>query len=76
MFRRQRCNKSSPSFTAHNPDLEELQKGLTHGFVVEFASVTDRDYYTTKDPVHAKLGQALLNGAEDVTVLDYEVGVF
>lgn len=44
--------------------------------MVEFASLTDRDYYTEKDPVHAKLGKALLEGSEIVTVLDYEVGVF
>lgn len=67
---------SPASFTAHPPDHEKLQKGLTHGFVVEFASLTDRDYYTEKDPVHAKLGKALLEGSEIVTVLDYEVGVF
>ncbi|KAK0645827.1 hypothetical protein B0T16DRAFT_147403 [Cercophora newfieldiana] len=31
---------------------EGLQDGITHGFVAEFASVEDRDYYVTKDPSH------------------------
>jgi hypothetical protein len=67
---------SPASFAVHLPNYEKLQKGLTHGFVVEFASLTDRDYYTERDPVHAKLGKALLEGSEIVTVLDYEVGFF
>jgi hypothetical protein len=53
-----------------------LQKGLTHGFVVEFNSLADRDYYVAKDPAHAKAGAVLFENSEDITVLDYEVGVF
>lgn len=29
-----------------------MQNGLTHAFVVEFASVADRDYYVKKDEAH------------------------
>lgn len=32
--------------------IEGLQNGLTHAFVVEFASVADRDYYVKKDEAH------------------------
>ncbi|SPQ27475.1 899da683-da00-45c4-9210-2d653882ee2c [Thermothielavioides terrestris] len=31
---------------------EGLQDGMTHGFVVEFASAEDRDYYVAHDPAH------------------------
>ena len=58
------------------PDRLELQKGLTHGFVMEFASLADRDYYITKDQTHAKVGGVLLENSEDITVVDYEAGVF
>ena len=57
-------------------DRLELQKGLTHGFVMEFASVADRDYYITKDQTHARVGGLLLENSEDITVVDYEAGVF
>jgi Stress responsive A/B Barrel Domain len=58
------------------PHHSELQKGLTHGFVMEFASVADRDYYVAKDPAHAKAGAELLKSSEELVVVDYEVGVF
>ncbi|KYK58196.1 stress responsive A/B barrel domain protein [Drechmeria coniospora] len=32
--------------------IEGLQQGITHAYVVEFASVEDRDYYVRKDPAH------------------------
>jgi hypothetical protein len=53
-----------------------LQKGFTHGFVFEFASVADRDYYVAKDSAHAKVGGVLMANSEDLAVVDYEVGVF
>ena len=53
-----------------------MQKGFTHGFVIEFASVADRDYYVATDPAHAKLGGELMKNSEDITVVDYEVNVF
>jgi hypothetical protein len=58
------------------PWLPVLQKGLTHGFVVEFASIADRDYYVAKDPTHAKVGAVLFENSEEITVLDYEAGIF
>ncbi|KIW41474.1 uncharacterized protein PV06_07029 [Exophiala oligosperma] len=55
---------------------EGVQGGLTHGFVVEFASSEDRDYYVSKDPAH----QAFIkkNGPrfDDVRVIDYEKDVY
>ena len=58
------------------PDRPELQKGFTYGFIIEFASVADRDYYVAKDQEHAKIGAGLLKNSDDITVLDYEVDVF
>ena len=55
---------------------EGAQGGFTHGFVVEFASVKDRDYYVSEDPNHQAFVKK--NGArfEDVRVVDYEKGVY
>lgn len=44
--------------------------------MIEFASVADRDYYVAKDQAHAKVGGVLLKNSEDITVVDYEVGIF
>ncbi|KAL2136709.1 hypothetical protein VTI74DRAFT_2120 [Chaetomium olivicolor] len=39
--------------------LEGLQNGMTHGFVVEFGSAEDRDYYVTKDPTHQEFVKSI-----------------
>ena len=55
---------------------DKLQHGLTHGFVVEFASPEDRDYYVTKDPTHQEFVKSLPNVLEKITVLDFSDGVY
>ncbi|KAF2496109.1 hypothetical protein BU16DRAFT_526635, partial [Lophium mytilinum] len=42
----------------NNRSREALNKGMTHGFVLEFASQDDLDYYLTKDPVHIAFAKA------------------
>jgi hypothetical protein len=69
------CSLSKPPSDSL-PDRSKLQKGLTHGFVMEFASVADRDYYVAKDPAHAKAGAEMMKSCEELVVVDYEVGVF
>jgi hypothetical protein len=43
-------------------------------FVVEFATVEDRDWYVTKDPEHAKFAGKLVEavGVENALVLDIQ----
>ena len=36
---------------------ENLGKGMTHGFVLEFESQEDLDYYLTEDPVHLEFSR-------------------
>lgn len=55
---------------------KDRQGGLTHGFVVEFASKDDRDYYVEKDPSHKKFQEKNGPRFDDVRVLDYEKGVY
>ncbi|KAF2654088.1 hypothetical protein K491DRAFT_601522 [Lophiostoma macrostomum CBS 122681] len=55
---------------------EGLQGGLTHGFVVEFESAEDRDYYVKKDPAHQKFIKFVGPLVEQVKVVDYEPGKF
>ncbi|KAH6847917.1 stress responsive A/B barrel domain-containing protein [Chaetomium sp. MPI-CAGE-AT-0009] len=55
---------------------EGLQNGMTHGFVLEFASPEDRDYYVTTDPVHQEFVKALADVLEKPTVLDFSDGVY
>ncbi len=52
--------------------------GFTHGFVVEFSSKADRDYYVSEDKAHRGFVEWLSgNGyAEEVRVVDYEAGLF
>ncbi len=53
-----------------------LQGGLTHGFVVEFASAEDRDYYVSKDPAHQAFVKKNGPRFDEVRVIDYEKGVY
>lgn len=55
---------------------EGAQHGLTHGFVVTFASVEDRDYYVSTDPVHKAFVGSVGDIVEKVTVLDFLDGVY
>lgn len=52
------------------------QGGFTHGFVVEFASQADRDYYVSKDPSHQAFVAKNSPRFDDVRVIDYEKGVY
>ncbi|EHY60801.1 hypothetical protein HRR83_000568 [Exophiala dermatitidis] len=55
---------------------EGAQGGFTHGFVVEFASKQDRDYYVAHDPAHQAFVKKNSPRFEDVRVVDYEKGVY
>ncbi|KAJ5122555.1 stress responsive A/B barrel domain protein [Penicillium atrosanguineum] len=55
---------------------EGIQNGITHAFVVEFASAGDRDYYTHKDPAHLAFIQSLGGVIEKAQVIDYTPGVY
>ena len=52
--------------------------GFTHGFVVEFSSKEDRDYYVLEDKAHRGFVEWALGGGytEEARVVDYEVGVY
>jgi hypothetical protein len=53
-----------------------IKGGLTHGFVVEFASKEDRDYYVSEDPVHQAFVKKHRQSFDDLRVIDYEKGVY
>ncbi|KAF5008541.1 hypothetical protein FDECE_5197 [Fusarium decemcellulare] len=55
---------------------EGLQGGLTHGFVAEFKSAEDRDYYVKKDPAHQAFIATLPALLEKVVAVDFTDGVF
>jgi hypothetical protein len=52
------------------------QNGITHVFVVDFASAEDRDYYAKEDPNHLAFGASLSPIVQQVQVVDIEDGVF
>lgn len=56
--------------------IENLQHGITHAFVVEFASVEDRDYYVQQDPVHAAFVKEVIPQLEKPQIIDFCPGVF
>ena len=55
-----------------NMSWEPFSKGMTHGFVLEFASQEDLDYYLTEDAVHRAFSVATKPLIEDSVV----VGMF
>ncbi|EPS39122.1 hypothetical protein H072_7108 [Dactylellina haptotyla CBS 200.50] len=57
--------------------IENLTQGYTHAFVLEFASIWDRDYYVDKDPQH-QIFKGLLKagGLDSVTVVDFANGTY
>jgi hypothetical protein len=58
-----------------NRSWESFSKGMTHGFVLEFASQSDLDYYLTEDPVHLAFSKAAKPLIEDSVVIDIRDGV-
>ncbi|PCG93332.1 Dimeric alpha-beta barrel [Penicillium occitanis (nom. inval.)] len=56
--------------------IEEIQNGITHAFVVEFANQEDRDYYVQKDPAHQEFIKSLDGVIEKVQVIDFTDRVF
>lgn len=54
----------------------QTQGGLTHGFVVNFENVEDRDYYVKKDPAHQAFVKSIGDIIASARVVDFEPGVF
>jgi hypothetical protein len=54
--------------------LMDFKDPHTHGFVVEFESAEDRDYYVYKDPAHQEFVKFAGEIANGVKVVDYEPG--
>ncbi|ERS98146.1 uncharacterized protein SPSK_06732 [Sporothrix schenckii 1099-18] len=55
---------------------EGLQGGITHGFVVEFATAADRDYYVKNDPAHLAYAASLHGLVTKAVVVDFADGVY
>lgn len=51
------------------------QGGLQYGFVSEFESEEDRDYYLNKDPSHLKFVADVKEIVQDARVFDFVPGV-
>lgn len=58
-----------------NTSWEPFSKGMTHAFVLEFASQDDLDYYLTKEPVHMQFSRDAKPLIEDSLVVDIKDGV-
>ncbi|KAF5008535.1 hypothetical protein FDECE_5191 [Fusarium decemcellulare] len=56
--------------------IEGKQNGITHGFVVEFSSAEDRDYYVKTDPAHQDFSKSIRHLVEKVIVVDFANGVY
>jgi hypothetical protein len=57
------------------PILGGFGRGITHGFVLEFACQSDLDYYLGEDPVHLAFSAATKRLVEDAVVVDIRDGV-
>ncbi|QKX57682.1 uncharacterized protein TRUGW13939_04800 [Talaromyces rugulosus] len=51
-------------------------KGMTHGFVMEFASQKDRNYYIHDDPHHLRLESQIRALMEDGVAVDFTPTIF
>ncbi|KAF2718457.1 hypothetical protein K431DRAFT_287613 [Polychaeton citri CBS 116435] len=49
---------------------------FSHGFVSEFQSAEDREYYLNKDPIHLEFVASLEGLLQNVRVVDFEPGKF
>lgn len=58
-----------------NNSWEPFSKGLTHGFVLEFATQEHLDYYLLHDSVHAQFSRDAAPLVEDSVVVDIRDGV-
>lgn len=58
-----------------NRSWEPFSKGMTHGFVLEFANQEDLDYYLTTDPVHLEFSRNAGPLIEDSVVVDIRDGI-
>jgi Stress responsive A/B Barrel Domain len=56
--------------------LSTSQSGITHGFVVEFESAEDRDYYVFKDPTHIAFTKVAGEVLANAIVVDFNPGSF
>ncbi|KAI0114748.1 stress responsive A/B barrel domain protein [Daldinia grandis] len=56
--------------------IEGAQRSITHAFVVEFASIEDRNYYVNSDPHHSEFKNFILPFLENFLIVDYSEGVF
>jgi len=52
------------------------QNGITHAFVVEFASTADRDYYVAHDPAHLAFVEDIKPHIDKAAVVDFANGLF
>ena len=52
------------------------KNGVTHGFVAEFASAQDRDYYVNTDPTHRAFVNSIDGLVEKAIVVDFIDGVY
>ncbi|KAF4550377.1 Hypothetical protein D9617_17g046450 [Elsinoe fawcettii] len=57
-----------------NTSWEPFNKGMTHGFVLEFASQSDLDYYLLEDPLHLQFSRDAKPFVEDSVVVDIRDG--
>ncbi|KAM0519609.1 hypothetical protein ACHAPE_003788 [Trichoderma viride] len=59
-----------------NSSSEGFSSGYSYGFVVEFNSAEDRDYYVKKDNAHRSLVNGALPVIQQLCIVDYTPGVF
>jgi hypothetical protein len=56
--------------------IDSIQGGITHAFVVEFENTADRDYYCKEDPIHQEFVRSLSGIIEKAQAIDYTPGVY
>lgn len=56
--------------------VDHQQNGMTHAYIVEFASASDRDFYVSDDQGHKDIGKYIRKFIAKAQVVDFQSEVF
>lgn len=62
VFRHDVTGKTDPNYCKNGP---------THGFVLEFASVVEKEYYVSEDPMHLDFIKSIKAIVMTATIMDF-----
>ncbi|KAI0112039.1 hypothetical protein GGR51DRAFT_557220 [Nemania sp. FL0031] len=59
-----------------NNSPDDTNKGMTHGFIIEFKNEVDRKYFLEEDKAHKDFVAAVAPTTDDFLTLDFTEGIY